>query len=126
MVSKSQLIEGLHEFLGQQLTGLAASNPMVGVLKPLITRAMNNKLKGISKALDLIAEEDGSIDIESIITEMTQSLLDAQPFPVKTPLLGEMMIGGGKIEVNIPFTDKSLVFGQADLNLLKELLTSKQ
>lgn len=60
------------------------------------------------------------------ITEMTQSLLDTQPFPVKTPLLGEMMIGGGKIEVNIPFTGKSLVFGQADLNLLKELLTSKQ
>ena len=40
--------------------------------------------------------------------------------------LGDILIGGGRIEMGIPFTDKSIVLSERDLVELREILTSKQ
>lgn len=126
MMTKLQLIEKLQYFVEVQLGNMAKTNPVISFFKPIASRALKKKLSGITGTLDLIADENGNIDAENIISEMTTSLMNTQPFKIMIPSLGELTIGGGRIEMGIPFTDKSIVLGENDLIELKEILTSKQ
>jgi hypothetical protein len=49
--------------------------------------------------LDLISDDDGNIDVETIITEMAESVMDTKPFTVNTEFLGNIEIGGGIIKL---------------------------
>lgn len=51
--------------------------------------------------------------------------MTTEPFTFKTPFMGDINIGGGTIKLNIPLTNKSLVFNGQDLEGFKELLTAK-
>ena len=126
MMNKVQLIEKLQYFVAVQLDNMAKTNPVISFFKPIASRALKKKLLGITGALDLIADENGNIDAEGIVSEMTASLMNTQPFSIMVPALGELTIGGGRIEMGIPFTDKSIVLGENDLIELKEILTSTQ
>lgn len=126
MMTKLQLIEKLQYFVEVQLGNMAKTNPVISFFKPIASRALKKKLSGITGTLDLIADENGNIDAENIISEMTTSLMNTQPFKIMVPSLGELTIGGGRIEMGIPFTDKSIVLGENDLIELKEILTSRQ
>lgn len=79
----------------------------------------------ITKALDLIADENGNVDIEGILSEMMDNLMTTQPFTIKTSFIGDVEIGGGNIKLNIPLTDKRLVFNMSDLENFKEMLITK-
>ena len=43
-----------------------------------------------------------------------------------TEFLGDLEIGGGMIKMNIPFTNNQIVLGKTDLDVLKEILTSRR
>lgn len=126
MMTKIQLIEKLQYFVEIQLSNMAKTNPVISFFKPIASRALKKKLSGIASFLDLVADENGNIDAENIIGEMTASLINTQPFGIDVPTLGKVTIGGGRIEMGIPFTDKSIVLSEGDLVELKEILTSKQ
>ena len=126
MMTKIQLIEKLQYFVEVQLSNIAKTNPVISFFKPIASRALKKKLSGIASFLDLVADENGNIDAENIIGEMTTSLINTQPFGIDVPILGRITIGGGRIEMGIPFTDKSIVLSEGDLVELKEILTSKQ
>lgn len=126
MMTKIQLIEKLQYFVEVQLSNMAKTNPVISFFKPIASRALKKKLSGIASFLDLVADENGNIDAENIIGEMTASLINTQPFGIDVPTLGRVTIGGGRIEMGIPFTDKSIVLNEEDLVELKEILTSKQ
>lgn len=126
MMTKIQLIEKLQYFVEVQLDNMSRSNPVISFFKPIASRALKKKLSGITSFLDLIADENGNIDAENIISEMTASLINTQPFRIDVPTLGRVTLGGGRIEMGIPFTDKSIVLSEGDLVELKEILTSKQ
>lgn len=126
MMNKIQLIEKLQYFVEVQLSNMAKTNPVISFFRPIVSRAVKKKLSGITNVLDLIADESGNIDAENIISEMTASLMNTQPFHINVPALGDILIGGGRIEMGIPFTDKSIVLGEGDLVELREILTSKQ
>lgn len=49
--------------------------------------------------------------------------IDTEPFKVETGLLGQLEIGAGKIKMDIPMVNKSLVLNQQDLNELKDMLS---
>lgn len=125
-MTKIQLIERLQYFVEVQLSNMAKTNPVISFFKPIASRALKKKLSGITSFLDLIADENGNIDAESIISEMTASLINTQSFRIDVPTLGRITIGGGRIEMGIPFTDKSIILSEGDLVELKEILTSKQ
>lgn len=125
-MTKIQLIEKLQYFVEIQLSNMAKTNPVISFFKPIASRALKKKLSGIASFLDLVADENGNIDAENIIGEMTASLINTQPFGIDVPTLGRVTIGGGRIEMGIPFTDKSIVLSEGDLVELKEILTSKQ
>ena len=59
---------------------MAKTNPMIGFMRPLIIRALDKNFSKVSKALDLIADKDGNIDIENILTEMMENLMTTNPF----------------------------------------------
>lgn len=126
MIAIPQLKERLQSYLVSQIETLGKTNPMIGFTKPLITRALNKNLSKLDKALDLIADENGNIEIEGILEEMIQSVVSSNPFIMKTPFIGDVEIGGGTIKLNVPLTDKSLVFNESDLQGFKEILTTNK
>lgn len=67
----------------------------------------------------------GNVDIEGILSEMMDNLMTTQPFTIKTSFIGDVEIGGGNIKLNIPLTDKRLVFNMSDLENFKEMLITK-
>lgn len=106
MMTKIQLIEKLQYFVEVQLSNMAKTNPVISFFKPIASRALKKKLSGIASFLDLVADENGNIDAENIIGEMTTSLINTQPFGIDVPTLGRVTIGGGRIEMGIPLQIK--------------------
>lgn len=88
-------------------------------------RALDKNFSKVSKALDLIADKDGNIDIENILAEMMENLMTTNPFTFKTSFVGDIEIGGGEIKFNLPLTNKRLVLNMTDLETFKEMLITK-
>lgn len=124
MITKTKLIEGINIFVDDYLDKISANNPAVCFMKPLATRAIKKKLNGADKFIDMIADDEGKIDVSGILSEMAESLMKVNEFTVNVPMIGDVLIGGGKIELGIPFINKAVVFKDTDINYLKELLTS--
>lgn len=124
MITKTKLIEGINIFVDDYLDKISANNPAVCFMKPLATRAIKKKLNGADKFIDMIADDNGNIDVSNILSEMAESLMKVNEFTVNVPMIGDVLIGGGKIELGIPFINKTVVFKDTDINYLKELLTS--
>jgi Mg2+/Co2+ transporter CorC len=124
-MTTEQLIIKLREFLFNQVTNLAKDNPMVSFLKPLLTRAIDNNIPKAKSLLSMLADSEGNIDIESIISEMVESVINTKPFTFSTGFMGDIIIGDGNIKLQVPVINKSLVLNLDDLENLKELLTSK-
>lgn len=91
----------------------------------IIIRALDKNFSKVSKALDLIADKDGNIDIENILTEMMENLMTTNPFTFKTSFIGDIEIGGGEIRFNLPLTNKRLVLNTTDLETFKEMVITK-
>lgn len=125
MMTIMQLTENLKSYISLQLESMAKANPMIGFMKPLIIRALDKNFSKVSKTLDLIADKDGNIDIENILTEMMENLMTTNPFTFKTSFIGDIEIGGGEIRFNLPLTNKRLVLNTTDLETFKEMVITK-
>lgn len=75
--------------------------------------------------MELIADKDGNVDVEGILTEMMENLMTTNPFSFKTSFIGDIEIGGGQIKFNLPLTNKRLVLNMSDLEAFKETLITK-
>ena len=114
-------IERLKIFLSKQINSLAITNPLISFSQPLLTRVINNKLNQANGFLSMLADNNGDIDVQSLIPEMIQSVMTTRPFIYHTEFLGDLEIGGGFIKLNIPMTNNQIVLGKTDLDALKEL-----
>ena len=126
MITIDKLTENLKAYITSQIDIMSKNTPMISFMKPLITRALDKNFNKVTKALDLIADENGNIDIENILTEMSEELLNTNPFSFKTQFIGDIEIGGGQIKFNLPFTSKKLVLNMDDINTFKEMITNKE
>lgn len=124
-MTTTQLTDNLKSYISLQLDSLTKSNPVVGFMKPFITRALDKNFDKVTKTLDLISDKDGNIDIENILTEMMENLMNTNSFVFNTSFIGDIEIGGGKIKFNLPFTSKRLVLNITDLESFKEMLIAK-
>lgn len=75
MVTIMQLTDNLKSYISSQLESMSKSSPVIGFMKPLITRALDKNFSKITKALELIADKDGNVDVEGILTEMMENLM---------------------------------------------------
>lgn len=121
-----QIAEHLKYFLSSQIDTMAKNTPLLNLVKPLVTRAIDNNFNKVHTALNLIADSNGEIDIENIIDEMMDNLVNTRPFTVNTSFIGDIELGDGLIKINIPFTNRRLVFNKNDIENLKLLLTSNK
>lgn len=121
-----ETIEKLKLFLTRQVNSLAMTNPLIGFSKPLIVRVINNNMHKANGFLSMLADENGDIDMQSLVPEMIQSVMITKPFVYHTEFLGDLEIGGGFIKVNIPLTNNQIVLGKTDLDTLKELFTENR
>ena len=121
-----QLTDNLRAYVATQLDTMSKNTPMIGFMKPLITRALDKNFSKVTKVLDLIANDEGKIDIENILTEMMENVMNTNPFTFKTSFIGDVEIGGGQIKFNLPLTNKRLVLDMADLEAFKEMLITKE
>lgn len=126
MVTIIQLTDNLRAYVATQLDTMSKNTPMIGFMKPLITRALDKNFSKVTKALDLIANDEGKIDIENILTEMMENVMNTNPFTFKTSFIGDVEIGGGQIKFNLPLTNKRLVLDMTDLEAFKEMLITKE
>ena len=126
MVTIMQLTDNLRAYVATQLDTMSKNTPMIGFMKPLITRALDKNFSKVTKALDLIANDEGKIDIENILTEMMENVMNTDPFTFKTSFIGDVEIGGGQIKFNLPLTNKRLVLDMTDLEAFKEMLITKE
>lgn len=125
MITTANLIEKLQKFIELQILDISKANPMIGFMRHLITRAASNAVSKADKALSLLADKDGYIDADSILSEMIEGLISTTPFTVNTSFIGDIVIGNGTIKVGIPYTERNLVFNTSDLQNLKEMLITK-
>lgn len=121
-----QLTDNLRAYVATQLDTMSKNTPMIRFMKPLITRALDKNFSKVTKALDLIANDEGKIDIENILTEMMENVMNTNPFTFKTSFIGDVEIGGGQIKFNLPLTNKRLVLDMTDLEAFKEMLITKE
>lgn len=126
MVTIMQLTDNLRAYVATQLDTMSKNTPMIGFMKPLITRALDKNFSKVTKALNLIANDEGKIDIENILTEMMENVMNTNPFTFKTSFIGDVEIGGGQIKFNLPLTNKRLVLDMTDLETFKEMLITKE
>ena len=66
MITIDKLTQNLKTYITTQIDTMSKNTPMISFMKPLITRALDKNFNKITKALDLIADENGNIDIENI------------------------------------------------------------
>ncbi len=121
-----ETIERLKLFLHKQINSLAMSNPLIGFTKPVILRIVDNNIHKANGFLSMLADENGDIDMQSLIPEMIQSVMTTRPFVYHTEFLGDLEIGGGFIKMNIPMANSQIVLGKTDLDTLRELFTENR
>lgn len=121
-----ETIDKLKIFLNKQINSLALTNPVISFSKPIIIRIVNNNIHKANGFLSMLADENGEIDVQSLIPEMIQSVMTTKPFVYHTEFLGDLEIGGGFIKMNIPLTNNQIVLGKTDLDVLKELFTENR
>lgn len=126
MVTVMQLTDNLKSYIVLQLDNMTMSNPMIGFMKPLITRALDKNFGKVKKALELIADDEGNIDVENILSEMMENVITTKPFTFNTSIIGDVEVGGGNIKLNLPLTNKRLVLDMSDLEAFKEMLITKK
>ena len=122
MINIQQLTNNLKSYITSQLNIMSNNTPIIGFMKPLIIRAIDKNIDKVTNTIKLISDNEGNIDIETILSEMMQNVINTQPFVYKAPFIGDVEIGNGNIKLNLPLTDKRIVLNQEDLQILKEAL----
>ena len=122
MINIQQLTNNLKSYITSQLNIMSNNTPIIGFMKPLIIRAIDKNIDKFTNTIKLISDNEGNIDIETILSEMMQNVINTQPFVYKAPFIGDVEIGNGNIKLNLPLTDKRIVLNQQDLQLFKEAL----
>lgn len=117
------LTEKIQTYLNTQINKMALENPMVGFVKPIITRVIDNNLYKLENGLKLLADQEGNIDMESILSEMIDNVISAKPFKIPTDFIGDLEVGNGAIKFNLPWINKSLSLSASDLKEFKDLLS---
>lgn len=113
----------LKDYIQKQLILVSKDNPTIALAKPFLSRIVNNNMYKVDNMLKQIADKDGLIDIDGILSETIDNLISIKPFKMDSGFLGELEIGDGKIRMNLPIVDKVLVFNKEDLINLKDFLS---
>lgn len=123
-MKSTQIIQNLQKYSGQLVDKIGVNVPMLRFCKPLVVRAIENNLHKLESGLQLLADTSGDIDINGIVLDMEQNILNMEPFTFSTNVMGNIVLGGGKIKFELPIVDKEVILTGEDIDMLKEILLS--
>lgn len=123
-LNTEDIIHNIDDYFNAQLESLSIDNPIIKLGKPIIKNLLKNNIGKLSKYLNMLSKEDGTIDIEEILTDMLNTVETSDKFKVEVPILGDVEIGKGTLSVTIPYINKGLILNMDDLQLMKESLIS--
>jgi hypothetical protein len=121
-----QVVDKTKRFISNKLSSIAIENPMIGFIKPIILRVVDNNTYKLKEGLSLLTDEYGEIDMYSLLGDITSSLMDTRPFIYNLPVIGDIEIGGGLIKINIPLSNKRISLSKEDLDQFKELFKENE
>ena len=121
MIQRKVIIDKLIEFYTTKVDEIANQNAFIMIFRPFVDKAADKSICKIDKFLKMIEEEDGTIDIEPLLSKMTDNLIVAatKEYP---DLFGGVTIGNGKIKIGVPGIDKDTVLEAADIDHFKSCL----
>lgn len=120
MITAKDVKEKLHIFLTEEINQLSNNTPLIAFFKPIIDRIINSNLDRLDNMLELLANDKGHIDVKGILTEMTTSLINSNPFKLDTGL-GDITIGNGLVKMDVPFTGKSITLNTDDIARFRQM-----
>jgi hypothetical protein len=116
------IIDKLNCFINTQLTEASKSNALIAFTKPIISRVIDNNIYKAESFLKAIADKDGIIDAESILTDMIGNLVNTRTFKINVNMLGDIEVGDGKVVINMPYINNSIVLDREDLIRFRDSL----
>lgn len=122
-MNAKEVLDISRKYIIKQIDSIAEDKPAISFIRPIIIKAIDNNMYKARKALSLISDEYGNIDMATLLPEMIESVMTTKPFIQQIPVLGDVEIGGGSIKLNIPLTNKRIVLGKNDLDTIKDLFT---
>lgn len=95
MVERKVIIDKLNELVDSKITIITDTNPFLKIFKPFIDKAANNYICKINKFLQMIEEENGLIDIETLLGKSIDNLI-VSPVQEYPDMFKGVTIGNGK------------------------------
>lgn len=107
--------------VNSKITIITDTNPFLKIFKPFIDKAANNYICKINKFLQMIEEENGLIDIETLLGKSIDNLI-VSPVQEYPDMLKGVTIGNGKIRIGLPGINKDIVLDANDIETFKQSL----
>lgn len=128
--TKAEIMQGLDLFIEEKISAITGGNPFMKLAQPTIMRGVKNSIskyeKGLDGFLNFMTDKEGNIDLEGVLNDTIEQFKVMDSTNVKVPYVGDMAIGQGKIEfdVPIPMSDKAkhISFGIDDMEELRDLI----
>lgn len=124
-MKSAQIVKNLQKYSSFLVDKIGNNVPMLKFCKPLVVRAIDNNINKLETGLQLLADPSGEIDINGIVLDMENNILNMDPFTFKTSVMGDVVLGGGKIKFDLPIIDKEVILTSEDIDMLKEIILSK-
>jgi hypothetical protein len=122
MITTDEISIRMEKGAGYLVDTLAKDFPIVNLAKPMISRVVKNSMGKVTKYCELLADEKGMVDFNSLVDEIFANAINSKPFTIPAGSLGDIEFGGGSIKVPIPFTQKVASFGTEEINAVKRIL----
>lgn len=121
IIKRKVIIDKLNELVDSKITIIADTNPFLKIFKPFIDKAANNYICKINKFLQMIEEENGLIDIETLLGKSIDNLI-VSPVQEYPDMFKGVTIGNGKIRIGLPGINKDIVLDANDIETFKQSL----
>ena len=105
-----------------KIDSIVPNNPAILLIKPIISRIIDNKLTESNSILNMVEDSNGNIDAVGILNETIDNIDSMPVFNTNIKYLGNIEIGNGHVCVGIPFTDKRVSIDSNDLRCLIETI----
>lgn len=122
MVNKDIVIAKIRDFLFLELENMSKASPIMAFSKPVLKRIIEANYCKLNSIICLLADQNGNVDFEGLLSDMTTSFLNTDRFTYHTDIIGDIIIGGGEVRLTLPVLNKGIVFNTEDLKTLSQMV----
>lgn len=116
------IISQFKKYVCIKLDELSAGNSMIALMRPLVSRVIENKMPHVEAFIKQLSDKEGMVDVDGVIDEMLESIMNTNTVKTHTEAFGDMEIGNGKLSFCLPIIDKKIILDKNDLIELKHMV----